>query len=60
MEPLNIAVVGSGIGGLSAAWILAEAGHNITLFEAEDRIGGHALTVDSYEGGPRVDLGFQV
>ncbi len=36
----KIAVVGSGPGGMAAAATLAERGHDVTLFEAEDRLGG--------------------
>lgn len=36
----NIAVVGSGPAGLSAATVAAERGHKVTIFEAQDRIGG--------------------
>jgi glutamate synthase (NADPH) small chain len=35
-----IAVVGSGPAGLAAAQQLARAGHNVTVFERNDRIGG--------------------
>ncbi|WP_067897764.1 NADPH-dependent 2,4-dienoyl-CoA reductase [Nocardia vaccinii] len=36
----RIAVVGAGPAGLSAAVSLAERGHKVDLFEAEDKIGG--------------------
>ncbi|MBA2932883.1 NAD(P)/FAD-dependent oxidoreductase [Sphingomonas sp. CGMCC 1.13654] len=54
---LDIAVVGSGIAGLSAAWLLSQR-HRVTLFEADDRIGGHSHTVMA--GGTPVDTGFIV
>ncbi len=41
----RIAVVGAGIAGLSAAWLLSQK-HTVTVFEAEARLGGHANTVD--------------
>lgn len=43
-KTLSIAVVGSGVAGLSAAWLLGSR-HNVTLFEANDYPGGHAHTV---------------
>ncbi|QPO12157.1 FAD-dependent oxidoreductase [Thalassospira sp. A40-3] len=54
---LNIAVVGSGISGLSAAWLLSQS-HNVTLYEKDDRAGGHSNTVDA--GQTPVDTGFIV
>lgn len=56
-RPLNIAVVGAGVGGLSAAWLLSQR-HRVTLYEADGRLGGHANTVD-VQGTP-VDTGFIV
>ena len=44
MRKLKIAVIGSGISGLSASWGLAKY-HNIDLFEKKDYFGGHANTV---------------
>lgn len=39
-KPRKIAVVGAGPAGMSAASVLAERGHHVTLFDAADRIGG--------------------
>lgn len=36
----KIAIVGSGPAGMAAAQQLARAGHDVTLFERDDRIGG--------------------
>ncbi len=36
----NVAVIGSGPAGMAAAQQLARAGHDVTLFERDDRIGG--------------------
>ncbi|WP_405758089.1 FAD-dependent oxidoreductase [Streptomyces sp. NBC_01420] len=56
------AVVGSGVAGLTAAHILRRA-HDVTLFEADDRVGGHAHTHDLPGADGRVhhvDSGFIV
>ncbi|MHA3892284.1 FAD-dependent oxidoreductase [Acinetobacter sp. GXMZU3951] len=39
-QPKNIAVIGAGPAGLSFATYAAERGHNVTLFEASNQIGG--------------------
>ena len=54
---MKIAIVGSGIAGLGAARALSRA-HDVTLFEAAPRPGGHVYTVDA--DGVRVDMGFIV
>ncbi len=39
-NPQRIAVVGAGPAGLSCATVLAERGHQVTLFDAANQIGG--------------------
>ena len=59
---MKIAVIGAGISGLSSAWQLSRAGHEVTLYEAGDYFGGHTNTVDIELEGQRfgVDTGFLV
>jgi predicted NAD/FAD-binding protein len=61
MEKMKIAIIGSGISGLTSAYYLHRQ-HDITVFESEDRIGGHTATVDvSYAGEKHsIDTGFIV
>ena len=60
---MKIAVVGSGISGLSAAYYLSKK-HKIDLFEKEDHFGGHSYTVDVPINNSKnlisIDLGFIV
>ena len=59
--PLNVAVVGTGISGLSAAWLLAGR-HAVTVYDAAERLGGHSNTirVETTAGEIAVDTGFIV
>jgi len=58
---MRIAIVGAGISGLAAAYLLCED-HAVTVFEQNDYIGGHTRTVDIAAGGQNlaVDTGFIV
>jgi uncharacterized protein len=58
---LKVAVVGTGISGLSAAWLLSQR-HDVTVYERSERIGGHSNTVVATVGLDRipVDTGFIV
>ena len=56
------AVVGSGVAGLTAAYLLQRA-YDVTLYEADDRLGGHAHSHDIADGDGRLvtlDSGFIV
>lgn len=39
-QPKRIAVVGGGVAGMSAATVAASRGHQVTLFEASNEVGG--------------------
>ena len=58
---MKIAVVGSGISGLSAAYYLSKK-HHVDLFEKENHFGGHSYTIDLIFGSKKisVDIGFIV
>mgnify|MGYP001426421771 CR=1 FL=1 len=58
---MKIAVIGSGISGLSAAYFLSKK-HKVDLFEKDDHFGGHSYTYDIKDNGKviSVDLGFIV
>ena len=60
-EGLDIAIVGTGIAGMSAAWLLSKA-HRVAVYEKQPRIGGHSNTVmiPLRNGTLPVDMGFIV
>lgn len=57
----RIAIIGSGISGLTAGFLLHKL-HDITLFEAAPTLGGHTATVDVHQAGRSyaIDTGFIV
>ncbi len=57
----RIAVIGSGVSGLTAAHVASRTAH-VTLYEADDRLGGHADTHEVHEGSRTlaIDTGFIV
>ncbi len=59
---MKVAIVGSGISGLGCAHRLASQRHDVAVFEASDRIGGHTATYDVKVGTRRyaIDTGFIV
>ena len=58
----RVAVVGSGCSGLAAVWTLKSTEHEVHLYEAGDRVGGHTNTVEFEHKGQKtnVDTGFIV
>jgi predicted NAD/FAD-binding protein len=61
LAPQRIAIIGSGISGMTAAHLLARK-HEVHLFEADDRLGGHTATKDIEVASGRyaIDTGFIV
>lgn len=61
---MKIAIIGSGISGLSCAWLLSQRlpDHELTVFEANSTLGGHTATVDVMvdEKSYAIDTGFIV
>ena len=59
---MRVAIIGSGIAGLGCAWLLRQQGCAVSLFEANDYLGGHTHTVDVDLDGivAPVDTGFLV
>lgn len=57
----RIAVIGSGISGLTCAYLLSK-NHDVTVFEANDYLGGHTATIDVEVAGKKyaIDTGFIV
>ena len=61
-ERKKVAIVGSGCSGLAALWALKSTNHEVHLFEAKERLGGHTNTIPFEHQGKivNVDTGFIV
>ncbi|EDV25573.1 uncharacterized protein TRIADDRAFT_55813 [Trichoplax adhaerens] len=55
-KPLNVAVIGSGLAGISAAWFLTRCGHNVHLYERHKLLGLGAHSVQVGSVGDVVDV----
>jgi squalene-associated FAD-dependent desaturase len=60
MTPDPIAVIGGGFAGLSAAALLAEAGHRVLVLDARPQLGGRATAFTDRVTGELVDNGQHV
>lgn len=58
----KVAIVGSGCAGIAALWALNRSPHDVYVYEASGRLGGHAQTVEFTKGKYKtmVDTGFIV
>lgn len=58
----KVAIIGSGCAGIGALWALNRTHHDVYLYEAADRLGGHTNTVEFKNGKSQtlVDTGFIV
>ena len=55
---MRVAVIGAGVSGLGAAYVLSRSGHDVHVFERDSRLGGHVNTI--VHDGLALDTGFIV
>ena len=56
---MKVIVLGAGIAGLGAATYFSRKGHDVTVLEANDRVGGRAITLRRSGTDDCVDAGTQ-
>ncbi|MGH7918783.1 MAG: flavin monoamine oxidase family protein [Candidatus Dormibacteraceae bacterium] len=58
---MRVLVVGAGLSGLVAAQEAQEAGHDVSVLEAQERVGGRVLTLrEGFAEGQFADLGAEI
>ncbi|XP_012498673.1 PREDICTED: L-amino-acid oxidase isoform X1 [Propithecus coquereli] len=57
LKPQKVIVVGAGVAGLVAAKVLSDAGHKVTILEADNRVGGRIFTYQDPKTGWIGELG---
>ena len=58
---MKVIIVGAGLSGLVSGMQLQEAGHEVVVLEARNRVGGRVLTVrDGLEDGQYADVGAEI
>lgn len=55
-KPLDVLVLGAGVSGLQAAWMLEEQGLKVAVLEGRQRVGGRVMTLLDEPGYP--EMGF--
>ncbi|MFC0523628.1 flavin monoamine oxidase family protein [Pontibacillus salicampi] len=57
-KPKKVVIIGAGMAGLTSASLLKDAGHDVTILEANNRIGGRIYTIRKpFTPGNYLDLG---
>jgi monoamine oxidase len=58
---VKVIIVGAGLSGLVSGLRLQEAGHEVVILEARDRVGGRVLTIrEGFEDGQFADVGAMI